>query len=87
MQLQTIIYFMTGAVLTGVTAGLILYYMGDILSQLLRLPSTDSEPAPTDFIEKQELSFDWESRWRDHYQSSTILEEDEPSQSSEEFRD
>lgn len=87
MQLQTILYFMTGAVLTGVTAGLILYYMGDILSQLLRLPSTDPEPAPTDLKEKQEPPFDWETRWRDHYQSSTILEEDEPSQSSEEFRD
>lgn len=77
---------MTGAVLTGVTAGLVLYYMGDTISQLLRLPSTDSEPTPN-LIDQGDSQFDWETKWRDNYQSSTILEEDEHSQSSEYSKD
>ena len=77
---------MTGAALTGVVAGLVLYYMGDTLSQLLRLPSTNSEPTP-ELIEQDDSPFDWETKWRDNYQSSTILEEDEHSQSSENSKD
>jgi len=73
---------MTGAVLTGVTAGLVLHYIGDALSQLLRLPSTSSEPVLTDLVDQKEPLFDWETKWQDTYQSSTILEEDENSQSS-----
>ncbi|OQD78439.1 hypothetical protein PENDEC_c001G03464 [Penicillium decumbens] len=81
-KFEAILYFMTGAVLTGVTAGLVLHYIGDALSQLLRLPSTSSEPVLTDLVDQKEPSFDWETKWQDTYQSSTILEEDENSQSS-----
>ncbi|KAJ5127618.1 hypothetical protein N7448_008397 [Penicillium atrosanguineum] len=86
VKFEAILYFMTGAVLTGVTAGLVLYYMDDTLSQLLRLPSTKSEPT-ANLIEQDDSPFDWETKWRDNYQSSTILEEDEHSQSSENSRD
>ncbi|KAJ6134209.1 hypothetical protein N7523_000531 [Penicillium sp. IBT 18751x] len=80
-KFEAILYFTTGAVLTGVIAGLTLYYMGDTLSQVLRLPSTSSEPT-RDLIEQDDSPFDWETKWRDNYRSSTILEEDEYSQSS-----
>lgn len=78
---------MSGAVLTGVTVGLALHYTGDALSQLLRLPSSSSEPPPTDLIDLKEPQLDWETKWRDNYQSSTILEEEENSQSSDDFKD
>lgn len=78
---------MTGAVLTGVAVGLALHYTGDTLSQLLRLPSTSSEPPPANLIDQKGPPFDWETKWRDHYQTSTILEEDENSQSSGDFKD
>lgn len=79
---QAFIYFVTGAVLTGVTVGLFLHYVGDSLSQLLRLNPTNPRPKESDLVHPKDSSFEWESKWRDQYLPSTILEEDENSQAS-----
>lgn len=80
---QAFIYFVTGAVLAGVIAGLFLHFAGDSLSQLLRLHPSNSRPNDdSNLINSKELAFDWESKWRDQYLPSTILEEDENSQAS-----
>ena len=64
--------------------GLLLYFTGDTLTQLLRLyPSPESSPSTESLAPKDE-PYDWQSRIRDeHYMSSTILEEEETSQVSE----
>ena len=78
---QTFIYFVTGAVLTGVSVGLFLHYTGGALSQLLQLQPSQ-QPLSSDFVDPKEEPIDWESKWGNQFLSSTILEEEENSQSS-----
>lgn len=81
-RLQAFIYFVTGAVLTGITVGLFLHFAGDFLSQLLWLHDTSPPPHQTDLVDKNDPLVDWEYKWRDQYPPSTILEEEETSQGS-----
>ena len=79
---------MTGAILTGVTIGLVLYLTSDTLSQLF--PLYQSSPRPRlvshkeyDFRSPKDEPIDWESEWVDRLPSSTIVEEEENSQVSD----
>lgn len=79
---QAFIYFVTGAVLTGITVGLFLHFAGTSLTQLLRLESTRPPPHRAELVDPNEPPADWELKWRDQYTSFTILEEEETSQGS-----
>lgn len=79
---QAFIYFVTGAVLTGITVGLVLYFAGTSISQLLGLDSTSPPSYPPDMVHQNDTPVDWELKWKDQYPSSTILEEEETSQGS-----
>lgn len=81
-RLQAFIYFITGAVLAGITVGLFLHFAGDALSQLLRLHPSNPPPQQADLVGPKDPPLDWETQWRDQYFSSTILEEEENSQGS-----
>ncbi|KAJ5902532.1 hypothetical protein N7495_003060 [Penicillium taxi] len=74
IKFEPLIYFVTGAVLTGVTVGLLLHFTGGVLSQLLRIQSRKllilKEVVP------ENSSLDWEFKWEDRLQQTTILEEE-----------
>lgn len=82
MRPQAFLYFVTGAVLTGVTVGLFLHFTGGAISQLFRLQSSSPPPYQDELEDTKEPPFDWETKWRDQYLSTTILEEEETSQGS-----
>ncbi|KAJ5166371.1 uncharacterized protein N7482_005152 [Penicillium canariense] len=79
LKFEAFLTFVAGAVFTGVTVGLCLYFAGDSLTQLLRLQPSSAPSFPTDLVDPKDPPFDWESRM---FMSSTILEEEENSQDS-----
>lgn len=93
---QAFICFMTGAVLIGATIGMILYFTGNIISQVLKVEDSPEQPwnrvkeesreSIASTPEEPELPFDyWEMQKKDtkYLPYSTILEEEENSNGSE----
>ncbi|KAJ5107667.1 hypothetical protein N7456_004342 [Penicillium angulare] len=79
MKFEAFLYFVTGAVLTGITVGLFLHFSGGALSELLRLQSNRSPLAVEPPTPKKE-ALNWEPKWDHHsFLSSTIPEEEENS--------
>ncbi|KAJ5657941.1 uncharacterized protein N7484_001590 [Penicillium longicatenatum] len=78
IKFEAFLYFVTGAVITGVTVGLFLHFTGDALSELLRLQSSPS-PSPKDEPALKTEPIDWQSKWDHQLLSSTIPEEEENS--------
>jgi hypothetical protein len=87
---------MTGAVLIGATIGMILYFTGNIISQVLKVEDSPEQPwnrvkeesreSIASTPEEPELPFDyWEMQKKDtkYLPYSTILEEEENSNGSE----
>lgn len=74
---------MTGAVLTGVLVGLMLHFIGDALAQLLPLHPPKALEKRNDRKPSKDQLLDWESQWTDWLPSSTIVEEEESSQTSD----
>lgn len=76
---------MTGALLTGATIGLLVYWTGASLSHVLRISEDDSSPPPDD-VEPQERAFDYLAEWKatgdGQLLSTAIVEEEETSQDS-----
>ncbi|KAJ5873445.1 uncharacterized protein N7473_013318 [Penicillium subrubescens] len=83
LKFEAFLTFVTGAVVTGATVGVCLYFAGDSLSQFLRIqPSIQNAPS-TELAEPKDQSYDWESKM---FMSSTILEEEENSHDSQDSR-
>ena len=81
---QVFLYFVTGAMLTGMTIGLLVYWTGAALSRVLRISEDDSHP-PADEVEPPEPAFDYLAEWKamgDRQLLSTAIVEEEESSSS-----
>ncbi|GLI79260.1 hypothetical protein PoHVEF18_007590 [Penicillium ochrochloron] len=83
LKFEAFLTFVTGAVVTGATVGLCLYFAGDSLSQLLRIQPSIQKAPSTELAEPKDSSYDWESKM---FMSSTILEEEENSHDSQDSR-
>ncbi|KAJ5701476.1 hypothetical protein N7488_009024 [Penicillium malachiteum] len=78
VKLEAFLYFVTGALLTGVTVGLFLYFSGNALTELLRLQSSQSF-SPKESLNPKDEPIEWDSKWDNQLLSSTIPEEEENS--------
>lgn len=76
------LYFAVVAVLTGVTVGLFLHFTEGAISQLFRLELSSQPPDQELADDSKDDSSDWDLKWEAQLSSSTILEEEETSQSS-----
>lgn len=76
---------MTGALLTGATVGLLVYWTGASLSHVLRISEDDSRPPPDD-VEPPKPPYDYLAEWKamgdGQLLSTAIVEEEETSQDS-----
>ncbi|KAJ5570258.1 uncharacterized protein N7459_009688 [Penicillium hispanicum] len=81
VKFEAFLYFVTGAVLTGVTVGVFLHFTSGAIFQLLRLQEPSSLPGPDDLDDPKQSPLDWDAKWESQFQT-TILEEEEPSQGS-----
>ncbi|KAJ5613068.1 hypothetical protein N7510_006262 [Penicillium lagena] len=83
-RFEVFLFFVAGAVLTGTTIGLLVYWTGASLSHVLRI-SEDSSPPPDD-VEPEEPPFDYLAEWKAmgdrQLLSTAIVEEEESSQDS-----
>ncbi|KAJ5248944.1 hypothetical protein N7468_000395 [Penicillium chermesinum] len=84
LKFEAFLYYATGAVLTGASVGLLLYFTNTALFQLLQRHNSTEPPLLEDSESVKDEPIDWESKWTDPSPklSSTIVEEEENSQDS-----